>query len=263
MAQENVKIEKKVYGAKSASDVIDRSFSELLKSKEPINVDKLFRLYNELFYDIPKEGEKSHTTLIVQSTDFVRNFIDPKDAEIDALLERIIDLEEELVSVNDVKEHPFFRNGTFLRISNGTIYFMQEGKARPLSGGTELFNSMARAQGLDPEAIPPPYIEVDASTPREIGYGRTIRSLSDLSDFEEIVPVNVTNFIEARTSLQNVRVNAGQLAELKAIIEDKEVARNIGQINLASAEGQDLIRNAPVNTSNIQQASPSQNSSIR
>ena len=201
MAQENVKIEKKVYGAKSASDVIDRSFSELLKSKEPINVDKLFRLYNELFYDIPKEGEKSHTTLIVQSTDFV--------------------------------------------------------------GGTELFNSMARAQGLDPEATPPPYIEVDASTPREIGYGRTIRSLSDLSDFEEIVPVNVTNFIEARTSLQNVRVNAGQLAELKAIIEDKEVARNIGQINLASAEGQDLIRNAPVNTSNIQQASPSQNSSIR
>jgi len=262
MAQENVKINKKVYGAKSANDVIDRSFSELLKSKDPINVEKLFQLYNELFYDIPKEGDQSHTTLIVQSTDYVQDFIDPKDEQIDNLLDRIIELEEQLAQVNDTKEHPFFRNGTFLRTPNTTIFFMQEGKARPIRTES-LYRTIAKAQGLDPDATPKPYTEVDASIPEEIGRGKTIRSLSDLNDFEEIVPTQQTNFIETRTALQNVRVNAGQLAELKAIIEDKEVARDIGRINLASAEGQDLIRNAPVNTSNIQQASPSQNRSVR
>ncbi len=261
MAQENVKINKKVYGAKSANDVIDRSFSELLRSKDPINVEKLFQLYNELFYDIPKEGDQSHTTLIIQSTDYVQDFVDPKDEQIDNLLDRIIELEEQLSQVNDTKEHPFFRNGTFLRTPNTTIFFMQEGKARPISKET-VYRTMARAQGLDPDATPRPYTEVDASTPDEIGRGKTINSLSDLNDFEEIVPIQQTNFIEARTSLQNVRVNAGQLAELQAILEDKEAARDIGQISLASAQGQNLIANAPVNTSNISRA-PSQNSSIR
>lgn len=254
MAQENVKINKKVYGAKSANDVIDRSFSELLRSKDPINVEKLFQLYNELFYDIPKEGDQSHTTLIVQSTDYVQDFVNPKDEQIDNLLDRIIELEEQLSQVNDTKEHPFFRNGTFLRTPNTSIFFMQNGKARPISKEA-LYRTMARAQGLDPDAIPRPYTEVDASTPNEIGRGPVINSLSDLSDFEEIVPLQQTNFIETRTALQNVRVNAGQLAELQAILEDKEAARNIGQ-----ARVQDLRPNA--NIRNISQA-PSQNSSIR
>jgi len=255
MAQENVKINKKVYGAKSASDIIDRSFSELLKSKDPINVEKLFQLYNELFYDIPKEGDQSHTTLIVQSTDYVQDFVDPKDEQIDSLLDRIIELEEQLAQISDTKEHLFFRNGTFLRTPNTTIFYMQEGKARPISNET-LYRKMAKAQGLDPDATPKPYTEVDASTPNEIGRGKTIRSLSDLSDFEEIVPVQQTNFIDTRTSLQNVRVNAGQLAELKAIIEDKEAVRNIGQ-----ARVRDLRQNS--NISNIQQAPSSQNRSVR
>ena len=257
MAQENVKINKKVYGAKSASDVIDRSFSELIKSKDPINVEKLFQLYNELFYDIPKTGDQSHTTLIVQSTDFVQDFVDPKDEQIDNLLDRIVELEEQLASVNDVKEHPFFRNGSFLvvRGSNDKYYYMQSGNARP-HAGTWILNRMARAQGLDPNSDPKPWIEVDASTPSEIGLGKRIRQLSDLSDFEEIVPVQQTNFIDTRTALQNVRVNAGQLAELKAIIEDKEIRRDIGNVRVQN------IRQNP-NVRNIQQSPSSQTRSVR
>ena len=224
MAEENIKIVKKVYGAKSASDSLDISFSEFSKSKKSEDVGKLFSLYNEIFYDIPKEGEQSLTRLIFQSTNFVRDFIDPKDETIDRLLERIIELEDELINVTE-SEHPIFRNGSFIRTPNGAIYFMQQGKAR-LIANEPTYITLATAQGLDPETDP--FIEVASTTPSEIGIGITINSESDFSNFEAIVPTTTTTFISARRALTEVRVNNTQLAELKAIIEDKTVSDSAG-----------------------------------
>ena len=108
----NIKLNKKLYGAKGARDIIDTSFSELFKTKEPVNIDRLFKIYDEVFFDIPSVGLKSHTSLIQKSLAYLRNYIDPKDAEIDALIDRIEVLEEELANNND-QEHPFFSNGSF------------------------------------------------------------------------------------------------------------------------------------------------------
>jgi hypothetical protein len=57
---QNIIIEKQVYGAKGIRDNIDMNFSELTKPKI-ISLDKFFKDYEEIFYDIPDEGiEKSH-----------------------------------------------------------------------------------------------------------------------------------------------------------------------------------------------------------
>ena len=89
MAQENLKLTKTIYSTKSTDGLIDRSFSEFFKTKNPINIDKFFSLYNELFYDIPKNGEKSHEKLIKQSKEYINNYTDSRDIEIQILNERV------------------------------------------------------------------------------------------------------------------------------------------------------------------------------
>ena len=67
MAQEKIKLTKTIYSAKSTEGLIDRSFSEFFKTKNPVDINKFFSLYNELFYEIPKQGDKSHESIIKQS----------------------------------------------------------------------------------------------------------------------------------------------------------------------------------------------------
>jgi len=93
MAEENIKLTKTIYSAKSIDGLVDRSFSEFFKSKDPITVDRLFSIYGEIFYEIPKTGEKSHTTLIQQSQDYIDDYIDPRDDQIELQSQRIAELE--------------------------------------------------------------------------------------------------------------------------------------------------------------------------
>ena len=77
-------VEKTLYGAGAIRDKINTDFSELNKPK-PQNLDKFFKHYEELFYDIPEEGdEKSHRAILEKSGEFVDIFAE-KDAEIDKL----------------------------------------------------------------------------------------------------------------------------------------------------------------------------------
>ena len=54
-------------------------------------LNQLFTLYNDLFYDIPKTGIQSHTTLFKQSRDYIGNYVDSKDAEIEELSKKVIE----------------------------------------------------------------------------------------------------------------------------------------------------------------------------
>ena len=159
MAQERIKLTKKVYDKQSASDLLNRSFSELANSNDSVTntnlnnkINQLFTLYNDLFYDVPKIGKKSHTTLFKQSRDYLGNYIDSKDTEIDALIERIIELEEKLnTSETPDKEHPFYRNGSIIvdREATWNIYYMEKATRRKLEGDTksELFTDLLAALG--------------------------------------------------------------------------------------------------------------------
>ena len=99
---------------------------------DDVKIKNFFQEYNNLFYDIPKIGEQSHSTLFQQSRDYVNDFYDPKDDQIDALLERIETLEDDLLESTSttITEHPVYNDGTFLKVNgNATIYFMYKGKA--------------------------------------------------------------------------------------------------------------------------------------
>jgi hypothetical protein len=139
MAQENIKINKKLYSRSDVSDNIDLSFSELLNTDNratDVKLKNFFQEYNNLFYDIPKTGNESHSILFQQSRDYINDFYDPKDDQIEALLERIENLENDLLEATTETnpEHPIYNDGTLLLIEggNGTVYFMYKGRACPL-----------------------------------------------------------------------------------------------------------------------------------
>ena len=73
--------------------------TDIFKSNSSIFVDNFFELYNDLFYDIPKEGENdSHQFLIAQSTEYagVGN-----SEEIEALITEIDNLRAQLLEANE------------------------------------------------------------------------------------------------------------------------------------------------------------------
>jgi hypothetical protein len=147
---QNIIIEKKVFGSTAMNSLLDRGFSEVLKSKKA-DLTKFFKDYDDLFYDIPKHGEqKSHNSIILRSTDFVRDFIDPKDQEINDLEARVEELLEEIEELKNPEEHPYFANGTvFSRGGGGNYWIMEKGKRRSIVGGSpgRVWKALIQARG--------------------------------------------------------------------------------------------------------------------
>ena len=93
-----LKLSKKFYNKPAYLNVINTQFTELVPPippiEEPISVDEFFVLYNDLFYEIPKEGEvNSHQFLIKSSVEYVGSQSTSND--IQALLNEITTLREE------------------------------------------------------------------------------------------------------------------------------------------------------------------------
>jgi len=159
MAQENIKLTKKVYDKQTASDLLNRSFSELVNSDNFTNntnlknrLNQLFTLYDDLFYDIPKLGTQSHTILFQRSRDYIGDYVDSKDEEIEGLIDKIVELEEKLANQDQPdKEHPFYRNGIILQDREETwnLYYMDKATRRKIDGdtGSEVFNDLKSALG--------------------------------------------------------------------------------------------------------------------
>ena len=82
-------------------DTIDTSFTQLVNpidvSPEDLlpTVEEFFEDYNALFFQIPKTGDNSHETLIIQSSEYI-NFT-PFSEEITALSEEITALRQQLL----------------------------------------------------------------------------------------------------------------------------------------------------------------------
>ena len=102
---EIIQLQKRHYGQSSVSELLDRSFSEIAKTKENQTPENFFNLYNQLFFDIPKEGKLSHTFLIEESSKLVEfekdtENIQPLLDEISQLREQILSYQEQLIEAN-------------------------------------------------------------------------------------------------------------------------------------------------------------------
>jgi len=81
-------LEKPAYGSKRVKDEVETEFSELTQNNKK-DLETFFNLYNSLFFDIPKDGSESHEALMKRSREYLNNYIDPKDATIEALQDEI------------------------------------------------------------------------------------------------------------------------------------------------------------------------------
>ena len=162
MAFQNIKLQKTIFPRKSTNDLIDNSFKDLIKPKKPKNIKKFFDVYEEIFSELPDNGEKSHHRLINQSTEYLNNGIDELDKQLDVLYDKIEIIENEIRDKDPTtkKEHIFYQNNTLLRthgweievvdeIPQGLpIWIMQEGSKREFKN-YETYKTIKKALGFD------------------------------------------------------------------------------------------------------------------
>ena len=101
---EQVQLNKTVYGKITYPNVINTQFTQLIGANPadgpaPITIEEFFQAYNDLFFEIPIEGEfNSHLELIKRSTEYVG--VNQTTDEIDALLTEINQLRLENLKLN-------------------------------------------------------------------------------------------------------------------------------------------------------------------
>lgn len=207
MAEENIKTSKIVYGAQSANEFIDRSFTELFKTKDPVNISRFFSMYDDLFYNIPKTGDQSHTTLINKSQDYVNNYQNPLQVEVDSLREEVIRLTEQLNET--IEENPFYPNGTVLsRMKDDgdpqahDIYYMDRGLARRLVGmyNDDVFLALKASLGFPSTT---PFRDVVLAVPQSIIDGLNKGPRLDIEDIAYPGAQNVERRLEENIAQQN------------------------------------------------------------
>ena len=105
-------LNREVFNKTAFNNTVDTNFSELdqlppdLSFFDPnlATVDDFFSIYQNLFFEIPKFGDiNSHQYLVIESTEYT-GFIE-NQAQIDALLEEIVDLREQNLQLQlDINE---------------------------------------------------------------------------------------------------------------------------------------------------------------
>ena len=99
---QEILLSKEVFGTQGTRDFLDEEFKEFIIKK--YNISEFLQEYHNLFYDIPKNGRLSHSTIVAKSTEYAGIPINPKDITIKDLKEDVTSLQEDIDSIE--KEHP-------------------------------------------------------------------------------------------------------------------------------------------------------------
>lgn len=143
----NFPLLKKVISNKRAQEILSGDFKEVIISEEKYDSEKIKEIYNDLFYQIPKKGKKSHYSIIEQSTDYVYPEINENlEDAIHSLSENIVELNESasiLKAPLVIPQHPIYDNGLIIQegdpIDNkpvepgSTRWYMQQGMKRAIT----------------------------------------------------------------------------------------------------------------------------------
>jgi hypothetical protein len=105
-----IPIQKTVFNKDTYSRVVDTQFSQLLNQGAEgetlsFTVDDFFQLYDEVFYQIPKEGDiNSHQYILQREADYLGISISQDDVQ--ALLNEITSLRQQVLeaqsTINDL-----------------------------------------------------------------------------------------------------------------------------------------------------------------
>jgi hypothetical protein len=98
----NISINKQVFNKTNFPKIVDIQFKQLINTSKTENIpvfslEDFFTLYEQLFYQIPKEGESnSHQFIIQKEAEYLGININTED--IQALLNEITVLRQEILS---------------------------------------------------------------------------------------------------------------------------------------------------------------------
>ena len=97
---EQIPIEKQVFDKDTFGRVVDTQFHQLLNNvseETPIfTIEDFFQLYEQLFYQIPKEGDTdSHRYILEKEAEYLGVIVNQDD--IQALLEEITNLRQQVL----------------------------------------------------------------------------------------------------------------------------------------------------------------------
>lgn len=90
-----------IYSKGDFNKKVTTGFSELNSEILPVEIEQFFNYYNEIFFDIPKEGENSHSTIIETSLDYVESYNNPLQGVVDNLNTQVEELEGEIRRLNN------------------------------------------------------------------------------------------------------------------------------------------------------------------
>jgi hypothetical protein len=95
----NIKIQKTVYQKDSFGKVVDRGFKSFVSAEEAVDgrtVKQFFKDYEDLYLDIPVEGDgESHRYLVERSSELLD--LEDNLQDIQPLLDEIAELREQLL----------------------------------------------------------------------------------------------------------------------------------------------------------------------
>jgi hypothetical protein len=101
-----IPVQKTVFNKDQYSRVIDTQFSQLISPKQTeeelvFTVDDFFELYDQLFYQIPRDGEtNSHQFILQKEADYLGISLSQDDVQ--ALLDEITSLRQQVLDTQTV-----------------------------------------------------------------------------------------------------------------------------------------------------------------
>jgi len=99
-----IPVQKTVFDKDSYSRVIDTQFSQLITLEDDtlsFSIDDFFELYDQLFYQIPRDGEtNSHQYILQREADYLGISISQDDVQ--ALLDEITSLRQQVLDTQTV-----------------------------------------------------------------------------------------------------------------------------------------------------------------
>jgi hypothetical protein len=98
-----ISLDKNIFGKNNFEKLIDNRFKQLVGTQPEsgdITLSDFFQMYEDLFYEIPKEGDiESHRYILTKSSEYLGVKIN-EESNIQALLDEITSLRNELLDAN-------------------------------------------------------------------------------------------------------------------------------------------------------------------
>tara|TARA_B100001778_G_C18332696_1_gene513823 strand:- start:86 stop:682 length:597 start_codon:yes stop_codon:yes gene_type:complete len=184
-----IPLNKNIYEAKQARDVLDEEFFEFLPLKR--NIKEFFDIYNKKFFSILRD---THLFFIDHSLDYIKEWTNPKTIEIANINKEIENINFEILS--EEKHHPIFpnriivttsaQNSPFLNINpmDFPLYYIQSATARPILGEQKenIYNTIKTQQRSRNAPDSRFIVQIHPNIYNSLKKGKPIEKEEDLND---------------------------------------------------------------------------------